>query len=71
MQFFLWLSAIFLQKPQQHGITGFRDFDVENGAKIADLSGFFENTRCCGKTCKKMAYMVKYGREIGDVMPVF
>ena len=71
MQFFLWLSAIFLQKPQQHGITGFRDFDVENGAKIADLSDFFENTRYCGKTCKKMAYMVKYGREIGDVMPVF
>jgi len=53
-------------------ISGFRAVIVKNGAKICDLRDFFENTRCCGKTCNKIAYMVKYGRtHKRDTTPVF
>jgi hypothetical protein len=55
----------------EHAITGFRDFNVGFGEKIADLSDFFENTRYCGKTCNKIAYMLKFGREQGMRCPIF
>jgi hypothetical protein len=64
-------NHVFLQNAEQHGITGFQSFHVESGAKISDLSAFFENTRCRGKTCIKTAYMVKFGRNKRDVTPNF
>jgi hypothetical protein len=48
---------------EQHENTGVQDAADDFAAQIFDLRGFFENTRYCGKTCKKMAYMVKYGRR--------
>ena len=49
---------------EQHENTGFCEKIADFGAKIFDLRDFFENTRCCGKTCNKMAYMVKFGRRL-------
>ena len=60
-----------MRNPEEHEITGFRGPVVENEAKIVDLRDFFVNTRCCGKTCKKIAYMVKFGREEGMLRPFF
>ena len=56
---------------EQHEITGFRGPVVENEAKIVDLRDFFKNTRYCGKTCIKIAYMVKFEREEGMLRPFF
>lgn len=64
-------NLVFLQNSKQHGISGFRAFYVGSGAKIVDLRDFFENTRYCGKCCTKIAYMVKFGRELGMLRPFF
>ena len=49
-----------------------REAFVGSGAKICDLRDFFENTRYCGITCKKIAYMVKYGHKFkGMQCPFF
>jgi hypothetical protein len=51
--------------------TFFHALIVGSGAKIFDLRGFFENTRYCGITCKKIAYMVKFGRKINGMQCPF
>jgi hypothetical protein len=51
--------------------TAFHAAGVEFRAKIADLSDFFENTTYCAKSCNKIAYMVKFGRNHRGAMPVF
>ena len=49
---------------EQHENTGFREKIADFGAKIFDLRDFFKNTRYSGKTCNKMAYMVKFGHRL-------
>ena len=56
---------------EQHENTGFREKIADFGAKIFDLRDFFENTRYSGRTCKKIAYMVKFGREINGMQCPF
>jgi hypothetical protein len=51
--------------------TAFRAVGAEFRAKIVDLSDFSENTTCCAKSCNKIAYMVKFGREHRGATPVF
>ena len=71
-RFWLLKNTVFFADAEEQHLQGFRAIDVGFGAKICDLRDFFENTRCCGKTCNKIAYMVKYGRtHKRDTMPVF